>query len=138
MYYFLTKKYIIFYTIILLSLFSSAYFFSTENNYYSINRIISFFKLDVEYNQDIGSLLIKKNKKSVLILLDSPYILIGEKKYFINEYIKSEQGQFFIPKRSFNRIINYFSKNKINLFFKQDTSLDKVKDINDFFLNIFR
>ncbi|OHD41328.1 MAG: hypothetical protein A2086_06700 [Spirochaetes bacterium GWD1_27_9] len=116
--------------LILLSIFNV---YSLENNYYPLNKIISFLKLDTEYNSVTGSLLIKKNKKNVLITLNSSYLIFNNKKYFINDFVRSEQGQFFVPTKEALFIMKYFSPDKYEYYTKDGDIFfqEKKEDKND-------
>ena len=72
--------------LIIINIVIISYIFS--ENYYSINNIISEFKLDVEYDNIRSLLYLKKNDKTALIVLNSNYIFINNKKYFIKDFVK--------------------------------------------------
>jgi N-acetylmuramoyl-L-alanine amidase len=99
--------------------------FSIEPQFYSVNKIISYLNLDTEYDGTSGSLRIIKNDKSVTFYLNSSFILVGDKKKFINNFIKSEQGQFFIPTDTATYVLDYFkSEDKLqkNIFAAEEKS----------------
>ncbi|HOJ64418.1 MAG TPA: N-acetylmuramoyl-L-alanine amidase [Spirochaetota bacterium] len=92
--------------LIIINIVIISYIFS--ENYYSINNIISEFKLDVEYDNIRSLLYLKKNDKTALIVLNSNYIFINNKKYFIKDFVKSEIGEYLIPSSAINLIVKYF------------------------------
>lgn len=110
--------------------------YSNEIELYSVNKLISSFKLNIEYDQVHGKITLSKSNKKVLLLLDSPYVIIGNKKYFINEFVTSEQGQFYIPQQTAVMISKYFSGEKIfSQVSKKETIIDKT---DKYYLNSFK
>lgn len=90
--------------------------FSVENErVYPINKIISLFKLDVEYDLSLGQITLKKHSKRVVVLIDNPFILIEDRKIYLNSMVCSEQGRISLPIYAANLIVGYFSDNKVKL-----------------------
>jgi N-acetylmuramoyl-L-alanine amidase len=93
-----------------------------DRAYYSVNRIISFLKLDTEFNNINSALLIKKLDKTVYISNFTNYVIIGGEKFFLNDFVTSEMGQFFIPVDGAIEILKYFSKDNY-LFYLSEGDL---------------
>jgi len=98
--------------LLLFLLFFNFNLFSNTGNYYSVNKIISFFKLDVKFDNIFDKLTLKKNEKEAILLLNSSFLYLGSNKILINDFIISEQGQYFIPIESAIKVVNYFSFDK--------------------------
>ncbi len=113
--------------------------FSSDNDFKPINKLITSLKLEIEYDYFNGQIKIFNNKNKIIFLLDSPYILFDTKKFYINNFIKSEQGQIYIPNELVNMINIYFKENRIDSLNKQKlnkqkNNLTNIKD--NFYLNI--
>lgn len=108
------------------------YFNIFSENYYSINNIVSEFKLDVEYDNIRGFLFLKKSDKSALIVLNSNYIFLNNKKYFIKDFVKSEIGEYFIPSSAINLIVKYFGGDdyNFNIYNNEIANINKSLDTN--------
>lgn len=122
--------------LILFIMFSYTSLNSLDNGFVSINNIITTFELNVNYDSLVGRIELKKNIKSVILLLDSAYILIDNKEYFISGFIYIENGQIFIPEELENIINNYFSGK--NIFKKSDTFIAENENKGDYYLDIKR
>ena len=129
----LKRKYFILMTIIFV--FSVHTLFFAEDGYYEINKLISLFELDFDYDQLFGSLTLRKNDKSVKISLDSSYILLGNEQHFINKYVKSENGQILVPENVVDKICGYLDVKK-NIVDKKEKIIKKNGD--DYYLDISR
>lgn len=101
---------------------STFHIYALEGAYYSVNRIISFLKLETEFNNINSALLIKKLDKTAYLSNFSNYIIIGGEKLFLNDFVTSEMGQFFIPIDGAIEILKYFSKDNY-LFYLSEGDL---------------
>ncbi|MBP7553138.1 MAG: N-acetylmuramoyl-L-alanine amidase [Spirochaetes bacterium] len=120
--------------------------YASEGAYYSVNRIISFLKLETEFNNINSALLIKKLDKTAYLSNFSNYIIIGGEKLFLNDFVTSEMGQFFIPIDGAIEILKYFSKDNYlfylsegDLVFDDDENVkitvEKTENLPDEFSN---
>lgn len=120
--------------------------YALEGAYYSVNRIISFLKLETEFNNINSALLIKKLDKTAYLSNFSNYIIIGGEKLFLNDFVTSEMGQFFIPIDGAIEILKYFSKDNYlfylsegDLVFDDDENVkitvEKTENLPDEFSN---
>jgi len=98
--------------LLLILFFFTTNLFSNEDNYYSVNKIVSFFKLEVGYDSFFDTLTLKKLEKSVVVPLNMAFIYIGKDRILTGNFTISEQGQYFIPIESAIKVIDYFSFNK--------------------------
>jgi len=103
--------------------------YALEGSYYSVNRIISFLKLETEFNNINSALLIKKLDKTVYISNFANYIIVGGDKLFLNDFVTSEMGQFFVPVDGAIEILKYFSKENY-LFYLSEGDLIFEDDKN--------
>jgi len=120
--------------------------YALEGAYYSVNRIISFLKLETEFNNINSALLIKKLDKTAYLSNFSNYIIIGGEKLFLNDFVTSEMGQFFIPIDGAIEMLKYFSKDNYlfylsegDLVFDDDENVkitvEKTENLPDEFSN---
>lgn len=125
---------------------STFHIYALEGAYYSVNRIISFLKLETEFNNINSALLIKKLDKTAYLSNFSNYIIIGGEKLFLNDFVTSEMGQFFIPIDGAIEILKYFSKDNYlfylsegDLVFDDDENVkitvEKTENLPDEFSN---
>ncbi len=122
---------------ILFLFLSTINLFGADNNgFISLKSVISLLNLEVYNDYVIGKTTLKKLNKSVVLLIDSPYILIEKKQYFINSYILIENGQIFISQELENLLNNYFTnknyEKKINKVIMVETGK------KDFYLDLKR
>lgn len=104
--------------------------YALEGSYYSVNRIISFLKLETEFNNINSALLIKKLDKTVYISNFANYIIIGGDKLFLNDFVTSEMGQFFVPVDGAIEILKYFSKDNYLFYLSEgDLVFNDDKDV---------
>jgi len=106
---------------------------SDTQDYYPLNKIIKELNLKYKYDSLKNIIYIYKDTKTISVINDSPYILIDSKKYFINGFVKMEQGQYLMPKKSINILFKYFTGS--NIEFNNDK---KNKNNDSFYLNIKR
>ncbi len=106
------------------------YYSLFAENYYSINNIISEFKLDVEYDSIRSFLYIKKNDKKALIVLNSNYIFLNGKKYILKDFIKSEIGEYLIPASGVELVLKYFGGDDYNFNIEEKEMTYKTKKID--------
>ena len=120
--------------ILLFFLFITASIISASD-YYSVNMIVSYFKLDTSYDNLESKVTLSKNDKKIIIYLDLQYIMMGGRKIFINDFAKSEEGQFFLPTEAALSAMEYFSSYKYEyyvkngeIFFTENNVKKKVED----------
>lgn len=110
-----------------------------DNKILSINEIAKVLDLKIKYDERDGRIVLISNKKRVILLLNSDYILLGEKLFFIATFIHKEQGFYYIDKKIALMIIRYFSIEKYELYVKARANNDEYRKSNEnkqMFLNI--
>ncbi len=126
----------IIFILILFTILSFNFLKAFENDFVTINNVISSNELSFNYDSVLGKIELKKNTKSIVLLMDSTYILIDNREYFTNNFIYIENGQVFITKELENIINNYFSGKDI--FQKEVTIITKNENKDDFYLDLKR
>jgi len=86
--------------------------FSESERFIPLNNFIQSYKIDIEYNNDIGKIILKKNSKIAVLLINSPYIVIENQNYFINDIVVFKNGTIFIPENLYLLIKKYLTSNK--------------------------
>ena len=99
---------------------------SYDNNFYSINKLISFLGLDSSYKVVSSIITIKKGKKSALLMLNSNFIYLGDKKIFLDEFTKSEQGEYFVANIGAIKLLEFFSDDESSYFLKDGEIYQKL------------
>jgi N-acetylmuramoyl-L-alanine amidase len=94
--------------------------FSDGTDTYPVNMIVSYFKLQTAYDNTASCLIIRKNERKVVIFLDSQYVLVGDKKIFINDFVVSDEGQYFLPTDIALLVMRYFSSDKYDYYIKNN------------------
>jgi len=102
--------------------------FSNEDNYYPINKIISFFKLETDYDPIFDKLVLNKQNKKAVVARNFSFILLDENKIPIEDFVITEQGQFFIPIDAAIKTVNFFSLNKLNRYYIKDGDICVVEN----------
>lgn len=99
---------------------------SYDNNFYSVNKLISFLGLNSSYKVVSSIVTVKKGKKSADIMLNSNFIYLGDKKIFLDEFTKSEQGEYFIANSGAIKILEFFSDDESSYFLKDGEIYQKL------------
>jgi len=113
---------------VILFLFIFFPLYNYDNNYYSINKLISFLGLDSSYKVVSSIITIKKGKKSADIMLNSNFIYLGNKKIFLDEFTKSEQGEYFIANVGAIKLLEFFSDDASSYFLKDGEIYQKLSE----------
>src|SRR4030042_3285178 len=86
--------------------------FSESEKYIPLNNFIQSYKIDIEYNNDIGKIILKKNSKTAVLLISSPYIILENQNYFINDIVIFKNGTVYIPENLYLLIKKYLTSKK--------------------------
>ncbi|MBN2546806.1 MAG: N-acetylmuramoyl-L-alanine amidase [Spirochaetes bacterium] len=117
---------------LLIYFFTITALFSQSEKFLPLNHIIQTDNIDIEYYSDMGKIILKKNKKNVILLINSPYLIIENKNYFINDIVLFKNGTVYIPENLYLLIKKYLTSNKDFIKHKYIT-LNNISD--NYYLN---
>ncbi len=103
-----------------------------SEKYFPLNNFIQTEKIDIEYNNDIGKIILKKNSKIAILLINSPYIILENQNYFINDLVIFKNGTVYIPENLYLLIKKYLTSKK-NFNSQKYITMNNIDD--NFYLN---
>lgn len=106
--------------------FSVIFFsFAQDKRYLFLSEVLNKLEVSINFDNETGLIELKKNSKSILMLLNSSYIKCSDEIIYLNDFVRFSNGEILLPYEFARLITDYFLFDKVS--YKKD----------DFFYNSY-
>ncbi len=96
---------------------------------YPLNTVVEFLKVDYGYDPFFSVISLKEGTKRVRLIPESPYISIGHETVFVNSFVQTENGSYFLTKDTALLIMRYFQPDNKKFSLRDGNIFSDTTDI---------